>query len=101
MTARAYAYVDRDLAVARRVVLARIALSPWSRQANDPDELERLDARAAALGVYVSTVKRTKAPAGWVVRVFDKGYVHVVTLRAQGPLAAIIAGALDDWEAAS
>ena len=92
----ALSYVD-----GRRYSLPHIALSPWVRDAMpDPDELAALDARAAALGVHVSTIKRTSAPAGWVVRVFDKGYVRLVTLRAQGSITAIIAGALDDWQEA-
>ena len=62
-----------------------------------PIEREReLEDRAAALGVYVSTVKRSKG--GWVVRVFTEGHRNLVELRGKGPLEAVVAGALDDWQ---
>lgn len=75
---------------------ARIGLSPWSAKAMDPDEYAALEGRAAGLNVIVSTFRRSDKQ--WMVRV-SRGEV-TTSLVARGPLAAIIAGALDDWEAA-
>lgn len=83
----------------RRVECRRIYLSPWERKNLDPDELERLDARADALGVHVTSILRTRAPRGHVVRVGT--HERRIELRAQGAVLAIVAGALDDWEQAA
>lgn len=73
----------------------RIALSPWSAAAMDPQALAILEARAAALGVNVSTIKRSRQRS-WMVRV-RRGDL-VTSLVGKGPLVAVIAGALDDFE---
>lgn len=66
-----------------------------------PTELRTLEERADALGVLVSTrhLDTRHEPDGyWRVRVRNgHGFVE---LRARGPLGSIIAGALDDFEAA-
>lgn len=73
----------------------RIALSPWSARSMDPADKAALEKRAAALGVVVSTFARKD---GYMVRVHGSVTTSLV---ARGPLAAIIAGALDDFEAAA
>ena len=79
--------------------MSRIALSPWSRQKMDPIALAVLEQRAWALGCWVSTVLRIRGRREWVVRAFSTE--RTVELRAQGSLAAIIAGCLDDYETAT
>lgn len=81
-------------ALGRTVSITRLGVSPWSREAMGPDELERLEARCRALGVYVTTVKRRDR--SWMVRVGSDND-HVVSLRGVGPVTAVIDGALDDW----
>ena len=73
-----------------------IALSPWGRAGIGLDDLVKLDARCQSLGVKVSTVKRSTR-GDWMVRVFD-GRGERTELKGQGPLAVIIAGALDTFE---
>lgn len=74
---------------------ARIGLSPWSAAAMDPDEYASLETRAEALGVIVSCFRRSDKQ--WMVRA-SRGET-CSSLVGRGPVAAIIAGALDDWEA--
>lgn len=71
----------------------RIGLSPLSARRMDPAEKAALEARAKALGVVVSTF--TRSGRGYMVRVHGHRTTQLV---ARGPLGAIIAGALDDWE---
>lgn len=76
---------------------ARIGLSPWSAEKMDQAELTALESRAAALDVTVSTIRRSDKQ--WMVRVHHNG--QTTSLVARGPIAAIISGALDDFEAAA
>jgi hypothetical protein len=61
----------------------------------DPDQKAELEKRAKAMGVVVSTFARKD---GYMVRVHGS---RTTSLVARGPLAAIVAGALDDFEEAS
>lgn len=75
----------------------RIALSPWSLQASDPDEIAALNARAEALGVEgVSTIKRRDRK--WMARAFDREYAHVHSFIG-ATLTGAIVGVLDAFEA--
>lgn len=69
----------------------RIGLSPLSARNMDPADKAALEKRAAAMGVVVSTF--TRSGKGYMVRVHGSRTTELV---ARGPLAAIIAGALDD-----
>lgn len=77
---------------------SRIAMSPWSRDAANPVAVAVLEARCAALRVGVGTVKRRDG--SWMVRVHHDEYDRSAHLVGAGPLEAVIAGALDDYEAA-
>jgi len=72
--------------------MGRIALSPASRRGL-VGRIEPLDDRAAVMGVNVSTWKYRRE---WKVRVRQGS--RYIDLRGEGPLEAIIAGALDDFE---
>lgn len=76
----------------------RIALSPWTRESTNPVALAILETRAASLGVWVSTAKLGRFE--WSVRVFD-GAGKRTSLRGDGSLLAMLAAALDDYEAAA
>jgi hypothetical protein len=74
---------------------SRLGLSPWSRDAIGPADLQALEDRTEALNVVVSTVKRRDGQ--WMIRVRqNQRYCELV---ARGPLAICIHGALDDFEA--
>lgn len=77
---------------------SRIAMSPWSRDVANPVALAILEARCVALRVGVGTVKRRDG--SWMVRVHHDEYDRNAHLVGAGPLEAVIAGALDDYEAA-
>lgn len=77
--------------------MSALALTPWARERLRAVDVEALDDRAREMDVVVSAIH---SRARWTVRVL-RGANVVTTLRAVGPLAAIIAGALDDAEAAA
>jgi len=79
--------------------LYRIALAPWMKV--DYQKLENLEMRARNMRVNVSTWQRSRnAPqVGSEYSVTIVGDAGSVELKADGDLLAIIAGALDDWEA--
>lgn len=82
----------------RRSPGSRIAMSPWSQDAANPVALAVLEVRAAGLHVIVSTVRRRDR--SWMVRVNHETYRdRRVSLVGKGPLEAVVAGALDDYEA--
>ncbi len=81
----------------------RIAIAPWRRNARNQAEIARLEARAAALDVIVSTEEKHGRYPGWLVRV--RRGLQYVDLRSSGPewgdpgpLLPVIAGALDGFE---
>lgn len=74
---------------------SRLGLSPWSRDAIGPADLQALEDRAVGLDVIVSTVKRRDGQ--WMIRV--RQGARYCELVARGPLAICIHGALDDFEA--
>ncbi len=57
-------------------------------------ETDRLQEHSEQMGVTVSCVRRGKV---WRIRV--RKDQRVTELRGEGPLAAVVAGALDDFEA--
>lgn len=71
-----------------------MSLSPWARNALSEDELRDLSDRQRELGCRVSAAY-SSTHRKWTVRV-TAGSVYVV-LSGHGPLAAIMAGALDDF----
>lgn len=77
---------------------SRIALSPWSRDAANPVALAVLETRCEALGVRVSTVRRRDG--SWMIRVRHEDHARDISLVGKGGLEVVIAGALDDYEAA-
>lgn len=76
-----------------------IAWTPWARAGIDPRARADLEQRARNIGVVVSTGTLYPQSGRWTVKV-TQGRRQVI-LRAEGDLAAIVAGALDDFECAA
>jgi len=72
--------------------------TPWARKQIDAQERNDLEARARALGVRAIWTGFNSRLRVWNVTVFGE---HITELHGAGALAAIIAGALDDHEAAA
>lgn len=75
----------------------RIGVGPITAQLIDRDRLAALEGRAADLGVIVSTRVRSGRYRSYLVTVHD--YRRAIRLAGEGSIEAVIAGALDDWEA--
>jgi hypothetical protein len=73
-----------------------IGLSPWARESMREADLLRLERRCLELNVVVSAVRRSDR--AWMVRV--AGASTITSLVGRGPLDAVIAAALMDFEEA-
>jgi len=78
--------------------MKRIGMAPWIREAMDLATEGRLERRAESLHVTVSTIHERSGD--WRVRVTHTSKPWSVVLRGEGPLEAVVAGALDDFEEA-
>lgn len=74
-----------------------LRLTPMARDRIGYEDFLALEARAAALNCRAGAV--FSARHGWFATAESAG--KRVTLRAPGPLAAVLAGLLDDFEAAA
>jgi hypothetical protein len=77
-------------------VVGHLRLTTVARGQISAEDAAALDARCRELGVRAGALYSFRSRC-WTVGVRDR--TRAVELRATGDLAAILAGALDDWEA--
>lgn len=75
--------------------MSRLDLSPMARQMLDEKDRAELEARARAMGVKVQVTRNVRRRY-WKVTVLGE---RITVLGGAGPVAAVMAGALDDAEA--
>lgn len=73
-------------------------MTPFARNALTQPEADRVASIESELGVRVGALRSVRNRE-WIVSVDGQG--KRVRLRAKGPLAAIIDGAIEDWQAAA